>query len=75
MQLRGFDGVCRLAEVGVGVGLGIVPATSAGRAARTMGIATVALSDPWAQRDLRICLRARAALTLAAQNLLAMLTA
>ncbi len=60
VQLRSFDAVCRLVECGVG--LGIVPETTAARAARTMAIAVVPLLDPWAVRDLTICVRALAAL-------------
>src|SRR5215212_6408627 len=55
VQLRSFDAVCRMVEAGVG--LGIVPETTANRAARTMAIAIVGLEDPWALRDLTICIR------------------
>jgi DNA-binding transcriptional LysR family regulator len=55
VQLRSFDAVCRMVEAGVG--LGIVPETTARRASRTMAIAVVELSDPWAPRDLTICIR------------------
>jgi DNA-binding transcriptional LysR family regulator len=55
IQLRSFDGVCRLVERNVGVG--IVPETTARWAARTMEIRAVALTDPWALRDLSICMR------------------
>jgi DNA-binding transcriptional LysR family regulator len=55
VQLRSFDAVCRMVEAGVG--LGIVPETTAQRAGRTMAIATVALEDPWAARDLTLCIR------------------
>ena len=55
VQLRSFDAVCRMVEAGVG--LGIVPDTTAQRAARTMAIATVDLDDPWALRDLTLCIR------------------
>jgi DNA-binding transcriptional LysR family regulator len=55
VQLRSFDAVCRLVECNVGIG--IVPETTARRAARTMGIVAVALTDPWAVRDLTICVR------------------
>ena len=44
--------------VEAGVGLGIVPETTARRAARTMAIAAVDLEDPWAARDLTLCIRA-----------------
>ena len=56
VQLRGFEGVCRMVECGVG--LGIVPETTARRASKTMAIAIVPLTEPWAARDLTICVRA-----------------
>jgi DNA-binding transcriptional LysR family regulator len=55
VQLRSFDAVCRLVECKVGIG--IVPDTTARRVSRTMAIATVALTDPWAVRELTICVR------------------
>src|SRR5882672_1496181 len=55
VQLRSFDAVCRLVECNVGIG--IVPETTARRAAKTMAIAAVELTDAWAVRDLTICLR------------------
>ncbi len=60
VQLRSFDAVCRLVECNVGVG--IVPATTARRAEKTMAIKTVDLTDAWAPRDLTICIRDLAAL-------------
>jgi DNA-binding transcriptional LysR family regulator len=55
VQLRSFDAVCRLVECNVGIG--IVPQTTARRVARTMTIVPVALTDPWAVRELTICIR------------------
>lgn len=55
VQLRSFDGVCRLVEAGVGIG--IVPETTARRLGSGSRFATVALADPWAARDLTICVR------------------
>ena len=55
VQLRSFDAVCRMVECNVGIG--IVPETTARRAARTMAIVAVELSDPWAVRELTICIR------------------
>src|SRR5205085_10463613 len=55
IQLRSFDGVCRLVERNVGVG--IVPETTSRWAAKTMAIKAVELTDPWAVRDLSICMR------------------
>lgn len=56
VQLRSFDAVCRLVECGVGVG--VVPQTTARRAARTMKLALVELADDWAVRELKIVVRA-----------------
>jgi DNA-binding transcriptional LysR family regulator len=55
VQLRSFDAVCRLVERNVGVG--IVPETTERWASKTMEIKAVALTDPWALRDLSICVR------------------
>jgi molybdate transport repressor ModE-like protein len=60
VQLRSFDAVCRLVECKVGIG--IVPATTARRAAKGMAIKAIDLTDPWAARDLTICIRDVAAL-------------
>jgi DNA-binding transcriptional LysR family regulator len=55
VQLRSFDAVCRLVECNVGVG--IVPATTARRASKFMAIKAIDFTDPWAVRDLTICIR------------------
>lgn len=56
VQLRSFDAVCRLVECGVGVG--VVPQTTARRAAQTMKLGLVELADDWALRELKIVVRA-----------------
>ena len=56
IQLRSFDAVCRLVEAGVGIG--VVPQTTAYRAAKTMSLSIVELADEWAIRDLTIVVRA-----------------
>src|SRR5829696_1467112 len=73
VQLRGFEGVCRMVECGVG--LGIVPETTARRAAKTMALAIVALDEPWAARDLTICVGALKDLPPYARELVAHLRA
>ena len=55
VQLRSFDAICRLVECNVGVG--IVPETTVHRTERNMAITSVRLSDPWALRELTICVR------------------
>jgi DNA-binding transcriptional LysR family regulator len=53
VQLRSFDAVCRMVERNVGIG--IVPETTARRMAQT--VVPVELTDPWAVRELTICIR------------------
>ena len=67
VQLRSFDAVCRLVECGVGVG--VVPATTAARAAKTMALSVVDLADDWAVRELTIVVRAGQPLRPTAQAL------
>jgi len=73
VQLRSFDAVCRLVECGVGVG--IVPQTTAARAAKTMALGVVDLSDDWALRELTICVRGMDELRPYARELVASLRA
>jgi len=67
VQLRSFDAVCRLVERNVGVG--IVPASTVRWAAVSMAIKSVDLTDPWALRELTICVRSFDALPPYAQQL------
>jgi DNA-binding transcriptional LysR family regulator len=67
MQVRSFDAVCRLAEAGVGVG--VVPETTARRAAATLRLALIPLSDDWALRELTLCVRDLGALRPTARRL------
>jgi len=67
VQLRGFDAVCRLVECSVGIG--VVPATTAERHAKTMAIRRIELTDDWALRNLTICVRRLADLPVYARQL------
>jgi molybdate transport repressor ModE-like protein len=67
VQLRSFDGVCRLVERNAGIG--IVPETTVRWAERSMAIKPVDLTDTWALRDLTICVRDVAALSPFARQL------
>jgi DNA-binding transcriptional LysR family regulator len=73
VQLRSFDAVCRMVEAGVGVG--VVPETTARRAARTMALALIDLTDDWALRELKIVVRAEAELRPYARELVESLRA
>ncbi|KAB2917775.1 MAG: LysR family transcriptional regulator [Dechloromonas sp.] len=68
IQVRSFNAVVRM--VAAGVGIGMVPAAAA-EAERRAGasFAIVELVDAWAQRDLQLCVRSRAALAPAAAAL------
>jgi DNA-binding transcriptional LysR family regulator len=55
MRLNGFDAICR--AVARGVGLGIVPEAAARRCRRSLPIRAIPLTDPWALRQLTICVR------------------
>lgn len=55
VQLRSFDGICRMVESRAGIA--IVPASAAKRLRRIMAIRIIALDDAWAQRRMAICVR------------------
>ncbi|MFT4439552.1 LysR family transcriptional regulator [Caballeronia sp. 15715] len=54
-RVRTFENICSMVEQGAS--LGIVPATAAKRYRGTPGVHTVELTDPWAKRQLLICVR------------------
>lgn len=66
-QLRDFDAMCQL--VAAGVGVAIVPEVAARRCAGSMAIKLVRIRDPWASRQLAICVRSFKALSRPAQQL------
>lgn len=68
VELRNFDGICRMA--GAGIGVGIVPETAARRFKRSTRVAMMRLQDDWATRKLSVCVRAEAELTAPARSLL-----
>ena len=55
VRVTGFDAVCQMVEAGAGIG--IVPAVSAARCRRRMPIDVIPLKEPWAKRQLAICVR------------------
>ncbi|AOB33278.1 LysR family transcriptional regulator [Bordetella sp. H567] len=60
IQVGNFESACRMIEAGVGIG--VVPQSIARRHARSMSIAIIPLNDAWAERKLKICVRALAEL-------------
>lgn len=61
VRLRSFQGVCRMA--GAGAGVGIIPESAAKRCQRSTQIAIVRLRDEWATRRLSLCVRDETDLT------------
>jgi DNA-binding transcriptional LysR family regulator len=66
-QLRDFDAMCQM--VAAGVGVAIVPEVAAKRCARAMPIRLVRIRDPWASRQMAICVRSFKGLSRPAQQL------
>jgi hypothetical protein len=52
------------------VGVGVMPQAVAERCAKSMAIASIELTDPWAARNLAVCVRRSDALPAYAQLLL-----
>ena len=73
IQVGNFETVCRLIEVGVGIG--IVPASAALRHSQSMAIKSIPLNDEWALRAQAICVRKLAELPRFARDLVEMLVA
>ncbi len=73
IQVGNFETVCRLIEVGVGIG--IVPASAALRHSQTMAIESIPLRDPWAHRAQTICVRRLGDLPRFARDLVELLVA
>ncbi|WP_372966144.1 LysR family transcriptional regulator [Marinobacter sp.] len=55
MQVYGFEQACRMIEAGVGIG--ILPESSAKRYQQTMRLDIVALTDAWASRERSVIVR------------------
>ena len=55
VQLSSFDAVCRM--VAAGVGVGVVPASSAQRSLGTLQMAQVELADAWRVRERYVLMR------------------
>lgn len=70
IQVRSFEAVCRM--VSAGVGLGMVPLSAVTEG--SVPLAVVELEEPWAQRDLKVCVRKRESLSRFAADLVTSLT-
>lgn len=55
IQLSSFDAMCRM--IGAGVGVGILPESTASRNLKAMGLAMVELTDSWSVRERHVLVR------------------
>lgn len=68
IRLPGFDAICRFVESGIG--LAVIPKAAADRCRRSISIRIIPLTDAWALRRLRLCVKDARALPAHAQWLL-----
>lgn len=68
VRLNSFDSVARMVESGVG--LAVLPESAARRFQRSMAIRIVPLSDGWAPRHFKVCIRRSSSLPSHAKRLL-----
>jgi DNA-binding transcriptional LysR family regulator len=68
IHVTAFDALCRMVDVGLGVG--VVPRRVGNFFASALGLRLVGLTDPWAKRNLHIVVRDVASLPAAARLLL-----
>jgi DNA-binding transcriptional LysR family regulator len=66
LQVRGFDAIAQLVEAGLGVA--VLPSTTAERFGRLFAVETLALDEPWARRDYLLATRAGDSLPAAVQR-------
>jgi len=71
IQVRSFEAVCRMVSAGVGIGL--VPRSAITTGASRVPLTVIELDEPWAQRDLKVCVRKRELLSGFAADLVACL--
>jgi DNA-binding transcriptional LysR family regulator len=65
IQVNSFDALCLMVEAGLGIG--IVPKGAAKPYFKGLRIRSLALDEPWADRELKICVRSLEALPAAAR--------
>ena len=65
VRVKSYDALCLMVEAGLG--LGVLPRTTAKSYARALRIRVLALKETWAHRSLAICVRSYSSLTPAAR--------
>ncbi len=67
IRVSGFEQLCRMVETGAGVG--VLPQSAARRLQSSHRITVLRLQDPWAERDLKICVQEYSSLPSFARDL------
>jgi DNA-binding transcriptional LysR family regulator len=67
IQVNSFDALCLMVEAGLGIG--IVPKGAAKPYIKGLRIRSLTLAEPWAERELKICIRSYEALPAASRLL------
>lgn len=65
MQVTSYDALCLMVHSGIGIG--VLPKKSAVHYIQTLGLREIAINEAWVDRELKLCVRARAALPPAAR--------
>jgi DNA-binding transcriptional LysR family regulator len=73
IEVGNFEAVCRMIEADIGIG--VLPESAARRYANTMAVRILELSDDWAVRDLKVCVRSFSLLPTFARDLVDLLAA
>jgi DNA-binding transcriptional LysR family regulator len=68
VHVRSFEGMCRM--VWRNMGIAILPAKAIRRETRSIKVKSVLLDEPWAKRQMHICVRDRELLPVSARLLL-----
>ena len=72
VQVRGFEVVCRMVQSGMGIGL--LPLQAASLLVDGVGLTARALSDPWSQRQMLVCVKKDRPVSVTLQRLLDVFT-
>lgn len=67
IQLRSFEAICRMIDAGMGIG--ILPHHAIQHNLPQLNLSTIAFDEPWAQRELRLCVRSKDALSVIARQM------
>jgi DNA-binding transcriptional LysR family regulator len=72
IQVRSFEAICRM--IATGMGVGVLPEQVVRNYLPALDVAVLRLTDPWAQRELKIGVRSVEALSVTARQMLDHLT-